>query len=161
MKDKLHRTQLKCLQDLFPFQDSDIYWIIFINVFNNVFWKRAEKQSYGLFLKIRIWCSLYLQYKYWGSFLKSCTIKHWLFKSALVWFFLKIIIYLFILNLLLGLGFELRVLQLQSKHSTAWTMLPAILLTILLWLFCRWGLANYLPWPALNHVPPDLSLPSR
>jgi hypothetical protein len=28
------------------------------------------------------------------------------------------------------------------------------------WLFCRWGFMNYLPGLALNHDPPDLSLPS-
>jgi hypothetical protein len=33
--------------------------------------------------------------------------------------------------------------------------------SILLWLFWRWGLMNYLPVLALNHIPPDLSLPSR
>jgi hypothetical protein len=31
---------------------------------------------------------------------------------------------------------------------------------ILLWLFWRWGLENYLPGLALNLGPPDVSLPS-
>jgi hypothetical protein len=30
----------------------------------------------------------------------------------------------------------------------------------LLWLFWRWGLEKFLPRLALNHSPPDLSLPS-
>jgi hypothetical protein len=42
-------------------------------------------------------------------------------------------------------------LCLQSRHSTAWT----ISLIHLLWLFWRWGLANYLqgwPWTAILHI---------
>jgi hypothetical protein len=32
--------------------------------------------------------------------------------------------------------------------------------SILLWLFWTWGLVNYLPRLALNHNPPDRSLPT-
>jgi hypothetical protein len=50
----------------------------------------------------------------------------------------------------MGLGFELRALHLQSRHSSA---------CILLWLFWRCGLTNYFPGLALNHDLLNLSLP--
>jgi hypothetical protein len=53
-----------------------------------------------------------------------------------------------------GLGFELRASYLQSTHSTTWPHLQSILL----WLFWRWDLVNYLPRLASNRDPPDLSL---
>jgi hypothetical protein len=58
---------------------------------------------------------------------------------------------------LVGLGFELRALHLQSKCSVLETHFQ----TILLWLFWRWDLANYLPGLALNLDPPCISLPSN
>jgi hypothetical protein len=39
-------------------------------------------------------------------------------------------------------------------------LLEPCLQSILLWLFQRWGLQNYLPRLASNFDPPDLSLPS-
>jgi hypothetical protein len=39
-------------------------------------------------------------------------------------------------------------------------LLEASLQSILLWLFWGWGLLIYLPGLALNHYPPDLSLPN-
>jgi hypothetical protein len=56
--------------------------------------------------------------------------------------------------LLLGFGFELRALHLESR------LLEPHFWCISLWLFCRWGLKNYLPWVALNHDPPNFRLPS-
>jgi hypothetical protein len=50
------------------------------------------------------------------------------------------------------LGFELRVSLLQSR-------LESHLQSILLWLFWRWCLPNYLPRLASNHDHPNLSLP--
>jgi hypothetical protein len=47
-----------------------------------------------------------------------------------------------------GLGFELRALHMQSRHST----------TSALVIFDR-GLWNYLPYLTLNLDPPNLSLP--
>jgi hypothetical protein len=57
---------------------------------------------------------------------------------------------------LVELGFKLRTLCLQSRCLTTW----ANLLPILLWLFWRWGLMNYLPRLALNYDAPNLSLPN-
>jgi hypothetical protein len=57
---------------------------------------------------------------------------------------------------LVGLGFELRASHLQSRHSIAWATPPSILL----WLFWRWGLANYLPGLAWHYNSPDVSLSS-
>jgi hypothetical protein len=56
---------------------------------------------------------------------------------------------------LVGLRFELRALHLQNRP------LEPHLQSILLWLFWRWDLVNYLPWLALNCNPPNLSLPSK
>jgi hypothetical protein len=39
-------------------------------------------------------------------------------------------------------------------------LLEPHLQSVLLWLFRRWGLSNYLPRLALNCNPPDLSLPN-
>jgi hypothetical protein len=39
--------------------------------------------------------------------------------------------------------------------------LELYLLSILLWLFCKWGLVNYLLGLASNLDPPDLGFPSR
>jgi hypothetical protein len=52
-----------------------------------------------------------------------------------------------------GLGFEFKVLCLQSRQST----LELHLQCILHWLIRRWDPANYLPIRALNHNPPNLS----
>jgi hypothetical protein len=52
---------------------------------------------------------------------------------------------------------ELRTLQLQSRHSTIWAT-PLVHFALL---FLRWGggFANNLPRLASNLYPPDLSLP--
>jgi hypothetical protein len=52
------------------------------------------------------------------------------------------------------LGFELR----GSCLQTGALPLVLSLQSILLWLFWRWGLLNYLPGLASNDKPPDLSL---
>jgi hypothetical protein len=51
---------------------------------------------------------------------------------------------------LMGLGFELRALHLQRQ----------VLQSLLLWLFWRWALSNYLVELTSNLCPPDLSLTS-
>jgi hypothetical protein len=56
----------------------------------------------------------------------------------------------------MGLGFELRALHLQSRHST---FEPTHLQSILLWLF-KDGILKYLSRLALNRDPPGLSLQS-
>jgi hypothetical protein len=66
-----------------------------------------------------------------------------------------IFIYLFFFFFLVGLGFELRALQLQSRRCLNHTSSP----------FCSgyfggWSLQNFLPGLTLNLHPPDLSLPS-
>jgi hypothetical protein len=45
-------------------------------------------------------------------------------------------------------------------HKAGALPLEPHLQSILLWLFWRWGLVNYSPRLALNHDPPNLSLPS-
>jgi hypothetical protein len=55
----------------------------------------------------------------------------------------------------LGLGFELRALRLQSRHSTSWATPP-----VHFGYFGVGGLSNYLYRLPLNCGPPNLSLPS-
>jgi hypothetical protein len=45
-------------------------------------------------------------------------------------------------------------------HKPGALSLEPLLQPILLWLFWRWGLENFLPRPASNLDPPNLSLPS-
>jgi hypothetical protein len=62
---------------------------------------------------------------------------------------------------LVGLGFELRASCFKAGTHKAVTLpLEPHLQFILLWLLWRWGLTHYLPALALNHNPPNLSLPS-
>jgi hypothetical protein len=62
------------------------------------------------------------------------------------------------LFILVGLGFELRALSLQSRHSTAWAT-PLVHFALLI-LEMR-GLVNYFPRLASTLHPPDLSLSAR
>jgi hypothetical protein len=55
-----------------------------------------------------------------------------------------------------GVEFEFRALNWQRGA----VLLEPHLLSILLWLFWRWGLTNYLLRLASNNNPPNLSLPS-
>jgi hypothetical protein len=57
---------------------------------------------------------------------------------------------------LMGLGFELRALYLQSRSSTPWAIPPVHFALVILEMESH----KLFAWLVLNHNPPDLSLPS-
>jgi hypothetical protein len=61
--------------------------------------------------------------------------------------------FFFLIFFWVGQGFKLRASSFQNSIKTQ-------LQSIVLWLFWRWGLENYLPWLVLNCNPPNLSLSS-
>jgi hypothetical protein len=74
-------------------------------------------------------------------------------KASLLYHSISVTFFFF----LVGLGFELRVSPLQSRHSAAWTTPPV---HFALLIFGDGGLMNYLPGLASNCDTPNLSLPS-
>jgi hypothetical protein len=99
---------------------------------------------------IYILCFLYLVWSEHFFHLFQCT--DFSFYSHI--FSLAVINVQFFLFFLVGLGFELRTLQSQSRSSTAWTTTPVHFAL----LFLRWGPLNYFPGLASNCNPPNFSL---